>query len=137
MKYFRLIIVAISLVLGKNEFCGDKLSRREKLTERLLTRPSDFTFAELTTLLGHYGYAIAGAGKTGGSRVTFSNGSGDYIRLHKPHPRSILKLYQVEDVIKSLRERGFLLAFHVKRILIKTVIIFITKIMSAAWNFPK
>ena len=84
------------------------MSRREKLTERLLTYPSDFTFEELTTLLGHYGYTIVSVGKTGGSRVTFTNGEGDYIRLHKPHPRNILKLYQVNDVIEALTERGLL-----------------------------
>ena len=78
------------------------------MTERLLTCPSDFTFEELTALLNHYGYIIAGAGKTGGSRVAFTNDSGDYIRFHKPHPRSILKLYQVDDVITALKERGLL-----------------------------
>jgi len=87
---------------------GGNLSRREKLAARLLTRPSDFTFEELITLLGHYGYAIARAGKTGGSRVAFTNSSGDYIRLHKPHPGNILKLYQVDDIIAALAERGLL-----------------------------
>ena len=104
----RLKIVAILLALGKIESGGDKLGRREKLTERLLARPSDFTFQELTTLLGHYGYKIESAGKTGGSRVVFTNGGGDYIRLHKPHPRNILKLYQVDNVIAALTERGLL-----------------------------
>ena len=84
------------------------MSRREKLTERLQTRPSDFTFEELTTLLGHYGYTMASAGKTGGSRVAFTNGDGDYLRLHKPHPGNILKPYQVDYLIAALIERGLL-----------------------------
>jgi hypothetical protein len=92
----------------KWQYCYCKLSRRRKLTERLLKRPSDFTFEELTTLLGHYGFTAANTGKTGGSRVTFTKGDGDYIRLHKPHPRSVLKLYQVNDVIEALAERGLL-----------------------------
>jgi hypothetical protein len=48
------------------------------------------------------------AGKTGGSRVAFANGDGDYIRLHRPHPRSVLKPYQVDDVAAALKERGLL-----------------------------
>ena len=73
-----------------------------------MSRPTDFTFEELTTLLGHFGYKIKGPGKTGGSRVTFTDGEGDYIRLHKPHPRNILKQYQIDDVIAALAERGLL-----------------------------
>jgi len=84
------------------------LSKKDKLTSRLLSRPTDFTFAELTTLLGHLGYYIASTGKTSGSRVAFTNGDSDYIRLHKPHPRNILKKYQIEDIISSLKERGLL-----------------------------
>ena len=84
------------------------MSRREKLIERLLSRPSDFTFDEVVTLFGHFGYSIARAGKTGGSRVAFANDEGDYIRLHKPHPRNILKQYQVDDIITALLERGLL-----------------------------
>ena len=84
------------------------MSKREKLMERLLSHPSDFTFDEVVTLLGHWGYSISRTGKTGGSRVTFVDGDGNYIRLHKPHPRNILKQYQVDDIIIALSERGFL-----------------------------
>jgi hypothetical protein len=81
---------------------------KEKLVERLRRRPSDFTFEELAALLGHYGYVMANPGKTGGSRVAFTNSEGDYIRIHKPHPRDILKLYQVDDIIAALAERGLI-----------------------------
>jgi hypothetical protein len=87
---------------------GGGLSRKEKLIERLLSRPSDFTFDELVTVLRSFGYSIARAGKTGGSRVAFADDKGDYIRLHKPHPRNILKQYQVDDIIAALLERGLL-----------------------------
>lgn len=84
------------------------MSKKEKLTERLLSRPKDFTFEELTTLLNRLGYTLLAGGKTGGSRVAYVNGDGDYIRLHKPHPRNILKQYQIDDVIYVLSERGLL-----------------------------
>ena len=83
------------------------MSKRDKLLERLQSRPKDFTFDELTALLGRFGYYIVKSGKTGGSRVTFTNGD-DYLRLHKPHPRNILKQYQIDNIISSLKERGLI-----------------------------
>jgi hypothetical protein len=84
------------------------LSKKEKLIARLLAKPKDFTFDELTTLLSYFNYAQVKLGKTSGSRVAFSNDEGDFIRLHKPHPRNILKPYQVRDIITALQERGLL-----------------------------
>ena len=84
------------------------MSQKDKLMKRLLSYPKDFTFTELTSLLGHHGYYIIKAGKTRGSRVTFTNDKNDYIRIHKPHPRNIMKKYQVNDIIASLSERGLL-----------------------------
>jgi len=84
------------------------LSKKEKLARRLQSRPTDFTFDELTTLLMSLGYSMEKAGKTSGSRVAFSNMTGDYIRLHKPHPRNILKLYQIDIIVEKLTERGLL-----------------------------
>jgi hypothetical protein len=87
---------------------GDDVSRKEKMKARLLSRPSDFAFEELAALLGLLGYSLAGSSKTGGSRVAFTDGEGDYIRLHKPHPRNVLKQYQIDDIIAALSERGLL-----------------------------
>jgi len=84
------------------------LSKKEKLVKRMKSRPVDFTFDEMTTLLRSLGYSMETAGKTSGSRVIFSNLDGDYLRLHKPHPRNILKLYQIDDIISHLKERGLL-----------------------------
>lgn len=84
------------------------MSKKDKLLARFLSRPTDFSFDELATLLGHFGYLYARGGKTGGSRVSFTDGKGDYFRIHKPHPRNTLKLYQIDDIIVSLAERGLL-----------------------------
>ena len=84
------------------------MGQKEKLIERLLSNPKDFTFQEASTLLNHLGYNQTKGGKTGGSRVAFSNDKQDYIRMHKPHPRNILKIYQVNDLINDLDERGLL-----------------------------
>jgi hypothetical protein len=82
------------------------LSKKAKLIAKLLSRPKDFTFQELTVLLNFFGFTQVSAGKTGGSRVAFTNSENDYIRLHKPHPENELKLYQIDEVITTLNERG-------------------------------
>jgi len=60
------------------------MSKKEKLKMRLLSYPKDFTFSELVSLLGHFGFRIVKTGKTGGSRVAFTDGKGDYIRIYNP-----------------------------------------------------
>ncbi len=84
------------------------MSKKEKFIARLLSKPKDFTFEELTVLLGCFGYTEVNIGKTSGSRVAFSNDKKEYIRLHKPHPRNVLKPYQILDIISALKERGLL-----------------------------
>ena len=84
------------------------MSKKEKLTRRFRSKPTDFTFDELITLLKYMGYSIETTGKTSGSRIAFSNKEGDYIRLHKPHPRNILKMYQIDEILLNLKEKGLL-----------------------------
>ena len=84
------------------------MSQKEKLIEKLLNNPRDFTFNEASVILNHFGYIQIKGGKTGGSRAAFSNDKHDYIRIHKPHPRNILKPYQVNNLINDLIERGLL-----------------------------
>lgn len=80
------------------------MTKREKLLDRLLTKPKDFTWDELTKILNGFGYKQISAGKTGGSRVRFVNPDYPPIILHKPHPKPILKRYQLEDIINLLRQ---------------------------------
>ena len=82
------------------------MAKIEKLIERLLSKPTDFTWEELIKILGHFGYNELSKGKTGGSRRKFANSTNDLISLHKPHPRNILKRYMLEDVIAHLKEKG-------------------------------
>ena len=83
------------------------MSKHEKLLVRFLAFPKDFTWEELETLLRRYGYVQNNKGKTSGSRVEFENTESDIaLNLHKPHPRNILKPYQLKDTFEFLRKIG-------------------------------
>lgn len=85
------------------------MSRRVKLLRRFLTRPADFRFDEMRTLLEGFGYEEAKAGKVSGSRLAFIKKPGGHIiRLHKPHPGNIMKKYQMELVEEALRAKGII-----------------------------
>jgi len=80
------------------------MSSHEKLLERFLKLPKDFTWDELTRLIKRYGYHQNNKGKTSGSRVKFEKeDSSIYLDLHKPHPKNILKPYQMTDVLEFLK----------------------------------
>ena len=80
------------------------MSKTEKLIQRLLSSPKDFTYNELKTLLVSFGYKeVQGAG----SRVCFSH-ENHKIKLHKPHPGNILKAYQLNLIIEELTEKGLI-----------------------------
>lgn len=85
-----------------------KMTKREKLIERFLSKPKDFTWDELAKVLSGLGYQQVSAGKTGGSRVRFIHSSYPPIILHKPHPKKILKRYQLEGVIDLLEREDLI-----------------------------
>jgi len=85
------------------------MGKLNKLQLRLLSRPKDFTFNELESLLKGFGFVLSNAGGTSGSAVRFINHTnGHIIRLHKPHPQSTLKPYLINFVISELKKGGYL-----------------------------
>lgn len=78
------------------------MSKAEKLLQRLLSFPKDFTWEELVTLLRHFGYKEY---NNTGSRRKFINDKQNMINLHKPHPSNILKHYALKQVIDQLKEK--------------------------------
>jgi hypothetical protein len=83
------------------------MSKFDKLLQRFLAKPKDFTYDELQSLLRGFGYEEIRSGRTSGSRVAFSHSQTKHIiRLHKPHPHKILKRYQVEYVENELKRMG-------------------------------
>ena len=84
------------------------MGTKEKLRNRFLKMPSDFTFDELQRLLEGFGYEKSNKGKTSGSRLIFKNGAKRPIMLHKPHPGNIVKEYAMKQVLEDLKEAGFI-----------------------------
>ena len=84
------------------------MGTKEKLRNRFLKMPSDFTFDEMQRLLEGYGYEKSNKGKTSGSRLIFKNGNKRPIMLHKPHPGNIVKEYAMKQGFDDLKEAGFI-----------------------------
>ena len=83
------------------------MSRKDKLLEKLLQKPKDFTFDEMVSLLSYLGYGLKQGGT--GSGVKFiKDGSNEVINFHRPHPNGTLKRYILDQVLEKLRKDGVL-----------------------------
>jgi predicted RNA binding protein YcfA (HicA-like mRNA interferase family) len=77
----------------------------DKLIERVRSVPKDLSWAELTRLLGHFGYTEQ---KDKGSRRKFKGERLPTLILHEPHPGRIVKQYAVRYVKETLENEGLL-----------------------------
>jgi len=84
------------------------MGHKEKLIERLKSKPKDFTFDDMETLLRFLSYQRTNKGRTSGSRVMFVSDNHPLIMLHKPHPRKELLMYQIKQLIEVLEQEGLL-----------------------------
>ena len=83
------------------------MSSEEKMIARIKSLPKDYTYSEVRTLAGRFGYAEQTKGRTSGSRISFFRATdGRKIMLHKPHPGDILKHYAVKQLLEQLIENG-------------------------------
>jgi len=81
----------------------------EKLLNRFLSKPKDFTFKEMKKLLRGLGYQEIKSGTTTGSRIAFfHDGIRHIIRIHKPHPEKTMKRYQLDFIEDELKKREIL-----------------------------
>lgn len=82
-----------------------KMTKKEKLIEKMSRLPKDFTFAELETVLLQLGFEKDDKGKTSGSRVRFYNKDKQLQYLaHKPHPSNVIKEKALKDIVDYLKE---------------------------------
>ena len=96
-------------MLTKRDFGIIEMTQFQKLNERFLAKPKDFTFIEMKKLLEGLGYREIQTGKTSGSRAAFIHKNTRHIiRLHRPHPQPNMKRYQLDFVEEELKLRGLL-----------------------------
>jgi hypothetical protein len=80
------------------------MSKHEKLIEKLLKQPNNFTYNEMVSLLKGFGYTEEERGRSSGSAVMFYHKkTKDKIMFHKPHPEKELKKYLLKLILEKLR----------------------------------
>jgi len=84
------------------------MGQKEKLIERLKTKPKTFTFDDAESLLRFFDYHRSNKGATSGSRIMFVSNEHAPILMHKPHPRKELLEYQIKQLIQVLEQEGLL-----------------------------
>ena len=84
------------------------MGQKEKLIQRLKSKPKDMTFQEVETLLRYLSYERDDKGRTSRSRVMFVSETHPPILLHKPHPRKELLTYQINQLLEILKQEGLL-----------------------------
>ena len=85
------------------------MTKQEKLKEKLLKTPKNFTYDEMVRFLSGFGYIKEERGRSSGSAVMFYNMElNDKIMFHKPHPGKELKRYLLEMIIEKLRNNKML-----------------------------
>ena len=84
------------------------MGQKEKLIQRLKTKPKNFTFDDAEALLKYLDYVCSNKGRTSGSRIIFSSEKHGNILLHKPHPQKELKTYQIKQLIEILEQEGLI-----------------------------
>lgn len=82
------------------------MGQKDKLIQKLKSRPADFTFEEAEALLRYFDYTRSNKGRTSGSRVMFTSEKHAPVLLHKPHPRKELLAYQVKQLLEILEQEG-------------------------------
>ncbi|MBD5484133.1 MAG: type II toxin-antitoxin system HicA family toxin [Lachnospiraceae bacterium] len=83
------------------------MSKYEKAKERILQKPTDYTYTEAKYLLGKIGFEERNKGKTSGSRVCFFREEDKaVILLHKPYPGDEMNRGAVSDLVDYLKDIG-------------------------------
>ena len=82
------------------------MSKFQKALARLKSRPKNFTWRELQTVMNNLDYEEI---RGGGSRRKFIHRKSKVsIHLHLPHPQPTMKMYAIDIILDHLKEEGLL-----------------------------
>ena len=84
------------------------MSKREKLLRRLASRPKDFTWAELVSLMMSLEFEMESGSGSGSGRKFVNPATEGTLFIHEPYPAKLLKSYQMRDAIHFLKKEGLL-----------------------------
>lgn len=80
------------------------MSKRQKALQRLLSKPNDFEWTELRSLMEVFEYELK---TTGGSGRKFIHPETQAtLFMHEPHPAKVLKAYQIREAIRFLKQES-------------------------------
>ncbi|WP_394708412.1 type II toxin-antitoxin system HicA family toxin [uncultured Desulfuromusa sp.] len=80
------------------------MSKHKKALQRLFSKPKDFRWNELCSLLVHLGFKQLD-GK--GSRVKFFHEEkNEIIIIHNPHPENTIAICYIRQIIEKLEKMG-------------------------------
>lgn len=84
------------------------MSQHSKRLSRFLNKPKDFTWAELVALLQHMGFNLIPDKSGSSGRKFIHNEKKTIINLHEPHPKKVILSCYISQIIKTLKEGGFI-----------------------------
>jgi hypothetical protein len=82
------------------------MSKHEKAIHRLRSKPKDFKWSELVSIMIGFGFELEKA--SGSGRKFIFPSTEATLFIHEPHPSRVLKPYQVRDAVDFLELEGFL-----------------------------
>jgi hypothetical protein len=82
------------------------MSKQEKALRRLASKPTDFTWSELTSLMTSLDIELIYA--SGSARKFLNPATDEQFAIHQPHPSNILKRYQISGAVDFLKKGGLL-----------------------------
>ena len=82
------------------------MAKIEKALKRLSSKPADFRWSELKTVMQHFGFELKTTGGSGRKLIHTETQATHF--MHEPHPSNVLKAYQVRDAVSFLTKQGYL-----------------------------
>jgi predicted RNA binding protein YcfA (HicA-like mRNA interferase family) len=82
------------------------VSQLEKALKRLQRRPTNFTWDEAVHVMKAVGFRLLPG--SGSGRRFFHPEKDILVTMHEPHPRKVLKRYQVDALLKALRDAAYM-----------------------------